>query len=474
MRTIIVLAILSCIALTTIEAALPVRSHPHRIGNEQLLEKLSTYQIVQPKLKKTTHFKSESVQENTGNEQTTLYPNSLTVDVNAFGRVYEVELTRNSQLLSADYDQIRIGFAGEDSNTTVAKGVDCFYHGNVKGDASSVVALSTCEGLSGFISASGEFFGIEPATVTTRHPTSLSAGKSRRHLPLKLASTHEQQASYLTASHIIYRMSDYTRMDQDEHCGVEAKETQISTSGTEAPADTQSTETPVAPTAAVPEQQPIKADAEFGANSNVQYIELLVVNDKERYALHGDRVEHDTLEIVNMVSEMYKRASFQTPIRVVLVGQVTLAQEPYQIPKAQDGRVETQGEDGLLGRFNNWKLTVKHRLKPSDTVQLFSGLTFAHGILGLANVQMMCNEQYSGTVTTLKEPSLVQNAIIAAHETGHTLNMYHDGSNNECPNKGYVMASIAGVGADFSSCSIRAVNTFLNSQPQCLTNVPRT
>jgi hypothetical protein len=49
------------------------------------------------------------------------------------------------------------------------------------------------------------------------------------------------------------------------------------------------------------------------------------------------------------------------------------------------GMVETQGPNGLLNYFNNWKMSVRDRLKSADTVQLFSGLSFAHGILGLGN-----------------------------------------------------------------------------------------
>jgi len=38
-------------------------------------------------------------------------------------------------------------------------------------------------------------------------------------------------------------------------------------------------------------------------------------------------------------------------------------------------------------------------------------------VLGLANVGMSCFPQYAGSVCELNEPSDVQNAVIAAHET---------------------------------------------------------
>jgi hypothetical protein len=127
------------------------------------------------------------------------------------------------------------------------------------------------------------------------------------------------------------------------------------------------------------------------------------------------------------------------------------------------GLVETQGTSGLLEIFNQWHSSDK-ALPRRDNTQLFSGLPFSSGVLGLANVGMSCYPQYSGSVTSLNEPSALQNAIIAAHETGHTLGMTHDGMGNECPTSGYIMASVAGVGNTFSTCSIRYLDQWSDEQ----------
>ena len=84
--------------------------------------------------------------------------------------------------------------------------------------------------------------------------------------------------------------------------------------------------------------------------------------------------------------------------------------------RAMGAAVQTQGQMGLLEVFNAWH-AGERTLPKRDNTQLFSGLNFASGVLGLANVGMSCFPEYAGSVCELNEPSDVQNAIIAAHET---------------------------------------------------------
>ena len=154
---------------------------------------------------------------------------------------------------------------------------------------------------------------------------------------------------------------------------------------------------------------------------------------------------------------------------------------PYQpqgssYARASRAAVETQGASGLLEVFNAWHAADKD-LPKRDNTQLLSGLNFASGVLGLANVGMSCYPDYSGSVCAVNEPSDVQNAVIAAHETGHTLGMSHDSMGNECPSSGFIMAAVAGVGNTFSTCSIKYINDWADTKEQpgpntCLNDVP--
>jgi hypothetical protein len=89
---------------------------------------------------------------------------------------------------------------------------------------------------------------------------------------------------------------------------------------------------------------------------------------------------------------------------------------PIEQGRAATNAVETQGFAGLLEVFNKWHSSEK-RLPKRDNTQLFSGLNFANGVLGLANVGMCCQQPFSGSICEINEPSAVQNAVIAAHET---------------------------------------------------------
>jgi hypothetical protein len=151
---------------------------------------------------------------------------------------------------------------------------------------------------------------------------------------------------------------------------------------------------------------------------------------------------------------------------------------PIESGRSAVDAVDTQGMSGLLETFNRWHSTTTSLPKNRDNTQLFSGLNFASGVLGLANVGMGCNPSYAGSVTELNEPSDVANAVIAAHETGHTLGMSHDGAGSSCPQSGYIMAAVAGVGNTFSSCSISDLDRWSDgtsrwsTQRQCVDNIP--
>lgn len=65
--------------------------------------------------------------------------------------------------------------------------------------------------------------------------------------------------------------------------------------------------------------------------------------------------------------------------------------------------------------------------------------------------------------------------VSAPVSSGHTLGMSHDSSGNSCPSSGYIMASVAGVGTHFSSCSIKYTDTWVATNrpaPTCLADVP--
>lgn len=215
--------------------------------------------------------------------------------------------------------------------------------------------------------------------------------------------------------------------------------------------------------------------AELRSSGKARTIRLLVVNDKVRIDQLGGRnaTEQHTISVVNLVSAWYARTTFAVPLRVVLSGQVMLEQgDPYQVSPASGNsrEVAVQGNGGLLTNFLDWSGEVK--LPDHDSHQLFSGHRFEYPVLGLAGVSQMCKGRNSGSVTQITLPTLVENAVISAHELGHTIGMWHDSTGNQCPQSGFIMAAVAGVGEEFSQCSLSYFRKFMEEQPDCMPAMP--
>ena len=60
-----------------------------------------------------------------------------------------------------------------------------------------------------------------------------------------------------------------------------------------------------------------------------------------------------------------------------------------------------------------------------DNVLLFSGKDFTSGTAGLAYVGSMCGAVPASSVNMIRPVSAMRNAIVASHEMGHNLGLYH-------------------------------------------------
>uniref|UniRef100_A0A3Q3QKV5 ADAM metallopeptidase domain 23a n=1 Tax=Monopterus albus TaxID=43700 RepID=A0A3Q3QKV5_MONAL len=81
----------------------------------------------------------------------------------AFGSRFVLDLTLNTDLLSSDYVEIHY----EGGKPVLSKGGEhCYYHGEVRGNDNSHVALSTCNGLHGMFDDGAYVYLIEPLQQT--------------------------------------------------------------------------------------------------------------------------------------------------------------------------------------------------------------------------------------------------------------------------------------------------------------------
>jgi disintegrin/metalloproteinase domain-containing protein 19 len=417
-----------------------------------ILAKLKSYELATPTLQ-NEGARLMSV----GGES---FPSSLSFSISAYGKEFQLDMTKNAGLLSPDYAEIRMDYGADGTVPGVevsrrkpaSQEAHCFFHGQVRGDQTSSVALSVCAGLRGTVQAHGESFSIEPAVFA--HPTASAqaiSASGRRAMPAMHVTSIDRPTFALhqldTVAHVVYRDEDIDGHDASWTCGVRNSHVE------------QEIKARVA--RSVPRVQAAGSET----------IELLSFNDNARYRAKGEGVEHDTLTLMNMASSYYAGTQFTKPLHLVLIGQITFVQgDPYVKNQGASG-IEVENSNGLLNTFNTWRLNPSSGLPRHDSGQLLSGEQFTSGIRGLAGVGVMCNGHDSGSITQMTSPSMRTNAMIAAHETGHTLSMLHDSIGNQCAPSGFIMATVTGTATQFSDCSIQYANNFLTTRdPQCLDN----
>jgi hypothetical protein len=451
MRASVAIAVLCLLAFTSAEKPakdrlLGLLSVTDGVANP-ILNDLASYELVQPLHEGTFATMTE----------TESFPSSIAFNLSVYGKDFKLALTKNDRLLSPSYSEIRMDYGTVPTGVEVSRYTPeghCFYSGQVEGDSTSDVSLSLCSGLRGIVQAHGESFNIEPAVFASSSSSArtmaVSSGSAHRMMPAQHVTKVGKPSFPLQAinsvPHVVYRDADISGYDASWKCGVrDAVEQEIK--------------------AQMAKRVP---RAQAGSEEN---IELLAFNDNARYRAKGEQVEHETLAMMNLASSYYRSAQFTKPLRLVLVGQITFTTaDPY--PKRQGASgVEVEGYSGLLVAFNNYRSNPRSKLPRHDNGQLLSGEMFTSGIRGLAGVGVMCQSSDSGSIAQMTSPSLRINAMIAAHETGHTLSMMHDSQGNGCASTGFIMAMSTAENTRFSSCSINYANQFMTTRnPVCLNN----
>jgi type II secretory pathway pseudopilin PulG len=178
--------------------------------------------------------------------------------------------------------------------------------------------------------------------------------------------------------------------------------------------------------------------------------------------------------IVNMVDALYLAASFDPPVRVTLIGQVSFTDaDPYFVTLLDNGEVSTPS---LLSSLALWVANTGS-LPLFDNCHLISGYDFEASAVGLAPLGTMCSADNSVAVSQGLGLTTAQSAVTMGHEMGHNLGMIHDDGSTGCPVSGYLMASVLDqsvvTAQQFSPCSRTGFETwFATNVPLCLLNTP--
>jgi MYXO-CTERM domain-containing protein len=216
-----------------------------------------------------------------------------------------------------------------------------------------------------------------------------------------------------------------------------------------------------------------------GTDLETKYIDLIVVNDAARVADIGGGTEATTIQFVDTMNALLDGSGLSPRLRVTLRAQVLFDQDPYENAlELVDGEVDN---DSLLGEFLDWG--NEEDLPAHDEHMLLSGLDFVGGVVGYAGLNVACSTNSNGFIVQAGDASGGFAVLSAVHELGHTLGMDHDGSRQDCPQRGFIMAAV-GCGncpgaeqAEFSPCSIEQFQAFLSGPAyegvRCADDVPQ-
>ncbi|XP_066486629.1 disintegrin and metalloproteinase domain-containing protein 21-like [Tiliqua scincoides] len=288
---------------------------------------------------------------------------------------------------------------------------DCFYHGFVQGQPSSLVVLSTCSGgLRGLLQMGSKTFEIEPLRASA------------------------------TFQHVVYPFEGKEGVDR-MRCGLTDRERSRQ-------------EDMVLNTANA------AGGSDPGAwQTRTRYAKVAVVVDHERYVQFGKNetlVTFQVLDAIHIADSLYQPLG----IRVAVVG--------LEIWSQRNLIAIAKSIEELLDIFNAWrKVTLVQRLR-HDVGHLMAYQYF--GVrLGLAFVGTVCDPMWASAVEVFITSSLLSFSLTFAHQLGHNLGMQHDQKYCTCHQHSCIMATLQSNASRFSNCSYHSYANLINGgQKQCL------
>ncbi|XP_060526930.1 A disintegrin and metalloproteinase with thrombospondin motifs 12-like [Cylas formicarius] len=368
-------------------------------------------------------------------------PNVVHYGINMNDRLHHIELWPNSNFL---HPNVVI----EDRDPTLAikdrkvRGLDgkklCHFTGRVRGQPGSKVALSTCDGLVGYVTVDNRRYYIEP--VAEHEPNS-----EGHHLHVMYQHHPGDQKIRKCGTRGMWEEAMKRRFRDKVQAGGELNV------------------------------------AKRGTASVQRYPELTVVCDKKFLTYHKERdVEAYVMTIMNMVSDYYHDASSGNQIDIAVVRIIYLQKEEEEI----DLTINRDAEK-TLDSFCNWTQKINLPVESPQHHDIALLLTRYDlcaegesecGLTGLAYIAGGCTEDQQCAIN--EDCGLVL-AVIVAHEIGHLLGSSHDEEETDCAVQDtdesyYVMSPYVNLFTiRWSPCSKSMMKAFFdNDLGECFNDLP--
>ncbi|KAH8382869.1 hypothetical protein KR009_005659, partial [Drosophila setifemur] len=364
-------------------------------------------------------------------------------NLNVFGRQLHLVLRQEASFVENNtFPEIRILNNHSDEHTQQdlyqeqkLHFVDCHYIGHVEGDPHSKVAVSLCNGMTGYIKTSFGALLIEPVNRTSSDEV--------LHRVWRRSKRHARQAV------------SKSELGLDQHL-MEQLEREID--GEE------------------PRKLRRRKRHYNNMDNQLYTLEVLIAVDSSMGRFHKGDLTAYIMILLSIVSSIFEDASIGNSIRISLVNLIML-------PDNND-RHDSSSE--MLKHFCSF---INQKGYHRDTAMLITREPICGGIpgkachmLGLAELGTVCNPRSCSIVQDTGLPA----AFTMAHELGHILSIPHDDeapcqhyntrpSNNK---KLHIMSSVMGIHMhpwSWSKCSQHYVSEFLEKTDKfCLDNTPET
>ncbi|XP_054642466.1 disintegrin and metalloproteinase domain-containing protein 23 isoform X3 [Dunckerocampus dactyliophorus] len=286
----------------------------------------------------------------------------VSFQLEAFGTQFVLDLTLNNDLLSSDYVEIHY----EGGKPVLSKGGEhCYYHGQVRGNDDSRVALSTCNGLHGMFDDGAYVYVIEPLQQTYSIDAVGRPHQLRRGASLRWKNDSQEPAE--EEERLFSELDDLSWLKRRKKRAVSVFE-------------------------------------------EMKYLEIMIVSDHSMYKRHKTKqlTRNFAKSVVNLVDAVFKD---ELRTRVVLVA-LEIWTDKDRIP------VSVRPLE-MLRDFSKYRQqSIKHH---ADAVHLFSDVTFHYRRSSAAYFGGMCSvsrgvgvNEYGGTSSMAGSlsQSLAQNLAI--------------------------------------------------------------
>ncbi|XP_032385907.1 disintegrin and metalloproteinase domain-containing protein 23 isoform X2 [Etheostoma spectabile] len=252
----------------------------------------------------------------------------------AFGSRFALDLALNTDLLSSDYVEIHY----QAGKPVLSKGGEhCYYHGQVRGNDNSHVALSTCNGLHGMFDDGVYVYLIEPLQQTHSIDTAARPHKLRRTASFQWNNDSEEQID--DEERLFSELDDFSWLKSRR-----------------------------------------KRAMPRSVFEEMKYLEIMIVSDHSMFRRHKTKqhTRNFAKSVVNVVDAIFKE---QLHTRVVLVA-VEIWTDKDQIP------ISVRPLE-MLRDFSKYRQqNIKHH---ADAVHLFSNATFHYRRSSAAYFGGMCS-----------------------------------------------------------------------------------